>query len=41
MTGFWSLESGGCVCVGAFCSNLISVAVKIFFTFNLLDKDIL
>jgi hypothetical protein len=27
---FWSLESGGCFCIGAFGRNLASVAVKVF-----------
>jgi hypothetical protein len=31
----WSQESGGQFCVGAFGRNLVSVAVKIVFTFNL------
>jgi hypothetical protein len=35
-----TLESGGRFCVGAFGRNLDSVAVKIFFTFNLLYKEI-
>jgi hypothetical protein len=30
LAGFWSLESGGRFCVGAFGRNLASVVVKMF-----------
>jgi hypothetical protein len=34
--GAWrSPESGSRFCVGAFATNMISIAVKMFFTFNL------
>jgi hypothetical protein len=35
----WRLESGGRLCVGESGRNMVSVAVKIAFTFNFIYKD--
>jgi hypothetical protein len=41
LAGDGSLESGGRFCVGALDRKLVSVAMKMFFKFHILYKDIL